>query len=366
MPSKSKKPKTPKAKAKEIDLKSQPEVNAPEKKENPCKEKDTIIHKLEDAIEDEKKLDKKLTTIIIALIIFFTGVAIGFGIHYYDVIGRLKDVTAELTGTKEDLDETEDKLALEQEKLEEQIILLSSANAEIEELKKDAAAKAAEEAKRELEAKIQAEKDAKKFVITNKKESNLQGLNVRETPCGDKVSRYQVWGSAGEVLEGPEKPGECLGGDFEWYKVRWDDGIVGWSIVDYLDFSASRKLNNTGVLTGFSPFGYNYETTARINPTICATNQGDGITYCGADLDSGNFTYKLEVPAGDYIITGTYRYQDYYSRQIQTRSMRHTLLEACGYTQECFERYGDNQSAAIVKVEPSSVKTGINLTTVRD
>ncbi|MBC7472484.1 MAG: hypothetical protein H7196_04485 [candidate division SR1 bacterium] len=54
------------------------------------------------------------------------------------------------------------------------------------------------------------------------------------------IGSLRVWGTAGEVLEGPNKPGPCLGGEYEWYKVKWNDGAEGWSIVNYLDFTGER------------------------------------------------------------------------------------------------------------------------------
>ena len=58
------------------------------------------------------------------------------------------------------------------------------------------------------------------------------GVRVRKTPCGEKIGT-QPDGANGIVLEGPV---ECAldGKVYRWWKIRWADGLVGWSVEDYL------------------------------------------------------------------------------------------------------------------------------------
>lgn len=58
------------------------------------------------------------------------------------------------------------------------------------------------------------------------------GLRVRDTPCGKQIGNKPD-GSTGVVLEGPVV---CVleGKTYRWWKIRWSDGLVGWSVEDYL------------------------------------------------------------------------------------------------------------------------------------
>ena len=324
--------------------------------------KDGLITTLTKKLAATSVVNRRLVIALIGLSVFVVGAGTAVAAYHFDVVDTLED---KLSGTRGELSSTQSSLEKAKEESAEQGLLISKATEEIEALKQESAEKTAQEAQEELEAKLQAEKDAKRFVIATKKDSNLQGLNVRNSPCGEKVGPYQVWGNAGEVISGPEQPGECLGGDFEWYKIRWNDGMEGWSIADYFDFSASRSLNNTGVITGYAPYGFNFEEETKIAPSICATNQSDGITYCNASLNEGRNTYTLELPAGRYLVSGTYRYMDWESKNIVNVPLRHTLFEACGYTVDCYNKFGESDGAAIVDVNAGDVLAGINLSSVK-
>lgn len=58
------------------------------------------------------------------------------------------------------------------------------------------------------------------------------GLRVRRAPCGEQIGNKPD-GSTGVVLEGPVV---CTleGKTYRWWKIRWADGLEGWSVEDYL------------------------------------------------------------------------------------------------------------------------------------
>jgi hypothetical protein len=62
-------------------------------------------------------------------------------------------------------------------------------------------------------------------------------LRVRETPCGREIGMKDP-GSTGVVLDGPVV---CVlpadGKQYTWWKIRWADGLIGWSAEDYLELA---------------------------------------------------------------------------------------------------------------------------------
>ncbi len=58
------------------------------------------------------------------------------------------------------------------------------------------------------------------------------GLRVRDAPCGKQIANKPD-GARGIVVEGPV---ECAldGKMYRWWKIRLADGVVGWSVEDYL------------------------------------------------------------------------------------------------------------------------------------
>ncbi|MEM3486376.1 MAG: PKD domain-containing protein [Candidatus Methanomethyliaceae archaeon] len=58
------------------------------------------------------------------------------------------------------------------------------------------------------------------------------GLRVRDAPCGNRIGNEPDT-ATGTVLEGPVV---CVldGKAYKWWKIRWSDGLIGWSVEDYL------------------------------------------------------------------------------------------------------------------------------------
>ena len=62
------------------------------------------------------------------------------------------------------------------------------------------------------------------------------GLRVRDAPCGKQIGN-EPDGATGVVLEGPVAC-SLEGKTYIWWKIRWADGLIGWSVQDYLGLGA--------------------------------------------------------------------------------------------------------------------------------
>jgi hypothetical protein len=63
-------------------------------------------------------------------------------------------------------------------------------------------------------------------------------FSVREGVCGEDLNNFAVNGLVGVVVDGPKNYGNCS----DWYKIQWENGLVGWSDGDYLEQIASIKV----------------------------------------------------------------------------------------------------------------------------
>jgi hypothetical protein len=321
---------------------------------------DDLVEENGELEAEVKHVKKEVLWLIASILLISLLLGSGIGYYYYQNAQTRKALTATTTRalTAEETAKNEAKLRTEQE------LKLTQATQENQGLKDTAAKKAEEDAIKEQKAKEEADKLSRKYVSTIKKDSTLPGLNTRVAPCGDVAGTLRVWGTAGEVIEGPTKAGVCFGEDYEWYKVKWNDGVIGWSIANYLEFTGERQFSKTGVLTGYVPVGYDYETSQNsIKPTVCATNLGDKITYCNAEINSNQQSYKLVVPEGEYVMTGKLRYKDYDTKKIVEQDLIFSVSQLCGYTQDCYQKYpnGYRQNAKVI-VSTNGIVTGVNLT----
>jgi hypothetical protein len=69
------------------------------------------------------------------------------------------------------------------------------------------------------------------FAVANG--STDKGVNVRKQPCGEISGSLRVWGSSGMSM-GESVKATCQGKEYTWLKVKWSDGVEGWTITDYL------------------------------------------------------------------------------------------------------------------------------------
>jgi hypothetical protein len=92
-----------------------------------------------------------------------------------------------------------------------------------------------------------------KTVVASSNGVNASGLNSRVQPCGDLTDPTPIpWGTQGSVLAGPTNKA-CLGGNWNWYQVKWSDGSTGWSVSSYLNDGSTAPykaaLNTTATTT---------------------------------------------------------------------------------------------------------------------
>jgi hypothetical protein len=113
-----------------------------------------------------------------------------------------------------------------------------------------------------------------------------------------------------------------------------------------------------------NPSNDQYYRPKTLPQTLCATNQGDGISYCGAEINYGQNTFKLTVPVGDYILTGKYRFVDYQSRETKEfktlYSVQSQQSSSAGYQYNA----DDYKKNAVVHVDQAGVLTNFNISVI--
>ncbi len=68
-----------------------------------------------------------------------------------------------------------------------------------------------------------------------------EGLNIRDT-AGGKINNIVEWGTKGEITEGPKT---AMG--MSWNKVKWENGLEGWSAKKYLLKPTSKNVSAESV-----------------------------------------------------------------------------------------------------------------------
>ncbi|MFN4218086.1 MAG: BACON domain-containing protein [Candidatus Bipolaricaulia bacterium] len=122
------------------------------------------------------------------------------------------------------------------------------------------------------------------------------GLRVRDNPCGNKI-RNKPDGSVGIILEGPSF---CVleGTGYNWWRVRWSDGLEGWSAENWL-----RRASLPSI-TSASPSPSTVSPGRAVTFTYNVTNSGREIggaiaPLLGASIQlSGGGPY-LSAPPND-------------------------------------------------------------------
>lgn len=85
--------------------------------------------------------------------------------------------------------------------------------------------------------------------------SKSGSINIRETPCSENILGSSNWATVGQIIEGPISQ-ECFGDKWRWYKVKWPNGAVGWSVDNYFQkIEAIRKFSSGGVALDY-PFDW--------------------------------------------------------------------------------------------------------------
>jgi hypothetical protein len=139
------------------------------------------------------------------------------------------------------------------------------------------------------------------------------GLKVRATACGETVKATMAAGTAGQIVDGPQRPGCVLAAPnnyYTWWEVLYSDGTRGWSVEDYLrlepapscaySLSPTNRAHGAGAETGAFSVGA---------PSGCAWTAGTSdswITITGGQAGNGNGTviYQLTSNTGYGARTG--------------------------------------------------------------
>jgi len=72
--------------------------------------------------------------------------------------------------------------------------------------------------------------------VNNSDNQDFEGLNSRAQTCSPDVVGVVQWGEEGELIEQEGVVDTCIGRTLTWYHIRWESGIEGWSISDFLEF----------------------------------------------------------------------------------------------------------------------------------
>jgi len=125
-----------------------------------------------------------------------------------------------------------------------------------------------------------------------------EGLKVRDAPCGNRMPQgNKADGSIGLVLEGPRY---CVleGRGYYWWRIRWSDGLEGWSAQNWLRTLPLPSIISVAVSpSSVAPGG-------TINLTYTVNNQGKGIggaiaPLLGASLQPSGGGAFLSDPPND-------------------------------------------------------------------
>ena len=80
-------------------------------------------------------------------------------------------------------------------------------------------------------------------------------VNIRESVCGTNIIGASNWKAVGQIIEGPITQ-ECLGDKWNWYKVKWSNGAIGWSVDNYFQKVEAIKKFSQGDVELEYPFDW--------------------------------------------------------------------------------------------------------------
>ena len=126
--------------------------------------------------------------------------------------------------------------------------------------------------------------------------TGTSGLRVRNAPCGDTQIGGKFDGDQGIILDGP-----IYCNNYNWWEIRWSDGLQGWSAENWL-----RKVTQPpSPPTHISPT--NAATGVSISPTFTWNSVPDadyyGLYISEPPWDSSHLVFDSESDYGN--ISGT-------------------------------------------------------------
>jgi hypothetical protein len=86
-------------------------------------------------------------------------------------------------------------------------------------------------------------------IKADKKGTAATALNVRTEACGNLSNPANVaWGTSGTIVSEVITK-TCLGGNWNWYKVKWANGVEGWSASYYMSESGKEVQSEASAPT---------------------------------------------------------------------------------------------------------------------
>jgi hypothetical protein len=197
------------------------------------------------------------------------------------------------------------------------------------------------------------------------------GLNWRESPCGQISGSVKRWGNTGIVVEGPIKK-KCNNGqavEYDWYKILWVDGSIGWSIADNLQITDSPNLSKVGfvdVSVDFKPY-LSGEAEQTFKGKVCAYSLSWQFSFCSEEVDlkvqspATEVKYeKFEIPEGDYIFyyeksgNNPAKYAQNFTGTVENKQFETIKVSSKSLDIEKLLEYYDTTS---IKTSPSSTSS---------
>ncbi|MEM1311937.1 MAG: SH3 domain-containing protein [Patescibacteria group bacterium] len=131
-----------------------------------------------------------------------------------------------------------------------------------------------------------------KTIFADSKGVKAKGLNTRVQPCGITAGSNPInWGTKGDIISGPT-PKACLGGNWNWYKINWENGTTGWSVSAYLTDAPAATIKPAPAAPESAVQAPTFTTEPA--PKIVTTNSR-GVKVAGLNLRSGPCTNKIGV-----------------------------------------------------------------------
>lgn len=98
-----------------------------------------------------------------------------------------------------------------------------------------------------------------KDIYANPRGITTSGLNLRTEACGDLKGTIP-WGTKGTITSELISK-SCLGGNWNWYKVKWQNGAEGWSVSSYLSENVVKITQESAVIKATQPTSISKPTT---------------------------------------------------------------------------------------------------------
>lgn len=121
-------------------------------------------------------------------------------------------------------------------------------------------------------------------------------VNIREGACSDRITGAQNWAALGQILEGPVEKG-CFDDTWQWYRVKWSNGQIGWSISDYFKkVDAERNYESAAFPDLKIKFDLNWQLEERIDQGVTSITLNNSSTQIRIDIGQNKITGTNSLP----------------------------------------------------------------------